>query len=168
MQVFDEQILDDETIAWHETEIRVRYAETDKMGVVYHANYLVWFEIGRTEYCRARGFAYRDMEEQDGAFLVVAESYCRYKSPAFYDDELVVRTRVTELRKRSLRFGYEIIRLADDKVLAEGETTHVVTDAENRVRSFPGEYRQMLLSRATLAKTDVANLPKIPEDHAPS
>ena len=87
---------------WHEVTIRVRYAETDRMGVVYHANYLVWFEIGRTEFCRARGFAYKDMEENDRAFLVVAESYCRYKAPAHYDDELVVRTHITELRRRSV------------------------------------------------------------------
>src|SRR5437762_1907761 len=98
---------------WHETTIRVRYAETDRMGVVYHANYLVWFEIGRTEFCRARGFAYKDMEENDQAFLVVAESDCRYKAPANYDDLLIIRTHVTERRRRSVRFGYEIIR-ADD------------------------------------------------------
>src|SRR4028119_1067795 len=107
---------------WHETTVRVRYAETDRMGVVYHANYLVWFDIGRTEFCRARGFAYRDMEENADAFLVVAESYCRYKAPAFYDDELVVRTHITELRRRSVRFGYEILRASDGRILAEGAT----------------------------------------------
>src|ERR671921_157176 len=106
---------------WHETTLRVRYAETDRMGVVYHANYLVWFEIGRTEFCRARGFAYKDMEENDHAFLVVAESYCRYKSSARYDDELVVRTHITELRRRSVRFGYEIIR-PDDGVIIMPES----------------------------------------------
>ena len=67
---------------WHETLLRVRYSETDKMGIVHHANYLIWFEIGRTEFCRDRGFSYRDMEENDNAFLVVAESYCRYKAPS--------------------------------------------------------------------------------------
>jgi acyl-CoA thioester hydrolase len=131
---------------WHETLLRVRYAETDKMGIVYYANYLVWFEIGRTDYCRARGFSYRDMEENDDAFLVVAESYCRYKAPAYYDDELIVRTHITELRKRSLRFGYEILRAADGQVVAEGETGHVVTDSDGRVRSFPEGYAQRLLS----------------------
>ena len=131
---------------WHETTIRVRYAETDRMGVVYHANYLVWFEIGRTEFCRARGFAYKDMEENDRAFLVVAESYCRYKAPARYDDELVVRTHVTELRRRSVRFGYEIIRAASGQIIAEGETGHVVTDPNNRVISLPEAYRQALSS----------------------
>ena len=131
---------------WHETLLRVRYAETDKMGIVYYANYLVWFEIGRTDYCRARGFSYRDMEENDDAFLVVAESYCRYKAPAYYDDELIVLTHINELRKRTLRFGYEILRAADGQVVAEGETGHVVTDSDGRVRSFPEGYAQRLLA----------------------
>src|SRR5437762_1311161 len=137
---------------WHETLLRVRYSETDKMGIVYYANYLVWFEIGRTEYCRARGFAYRDMEEDDGAYLVVAESYCRYKAPAFYDDELLVRTHITELRRRSLRFGYEIMRVSDGQIIAEGETGHVITDSNGRVRSFPDGYAQRLLA-APIVKT---------------
>jgi acyl-CoA thioester hydrolase len=139
--VNDEEIQDED---WHETVIRVRYSETDKMGVVYHANYLVWFEIGRTEFCRARGFNYRDLEEDEDAFLVVAESYCRHKSAAYFDDEVLVRTRVTELRKRTLRFGYEIIRAATGEVLAEGETGHVVTDSERRVRSLPESYTRQL------------------------
>jgi acyl-CoA thioester hydrolase len=132
---------------WHETAVRVRYAETDRMGVVYHANYLVWFEIGRTEFCRARGVAYREMEENDRAFLVVAESYCRYKAPAYYDDELVIRTHITELRRRSVRFGYEVVRLSDGQIIAEGETGHVVTDPTGRVISMPENYRAALSSR---------------------
>jgi len=139
----DDALFDD----WHETSVRVRYAETDRMGVVYHANYLVWFEIGRTEFCRARGFAYRDMEENDHAYLVVAESYCRYKAPAYYDDDLLVRTHVTELRRRSVRFGYEIVRLSDAQVIAEGETGHVVTDPNGRVISLPESYRAALSAR---------------------
>src|SRR5882672_6681279 len=138
--------VDDDMNEWHEALLRVRYAETDKMGVVYHANYLIWFEIGRTEFCRARGFSYRAMEEDNNAFLVVAESYCRYKAPAYYDDELLIRTHITELRKRSLRFGYEVVRAADGHIIAEGETGHVVTDATGRVRSFPEGYAQRLLS----------------------
>jgi len=141
----DDEVLDE----WHEALLRVRYAETDKMGVVYHANYLIWFEIGRTEFCRARGFSYRDMEENENSFLVVAESYCRYKAPAYYDDELVVRTHITELRRRSLRFGYEIIRVPDGTVIAEGETGHVVTDANGRVRSLPSGFAELLLSSPT-------------------
>ena len=131
---------------WHEALLRVRYAETDKMGVVYHANYLVWFEIGRTEFCRARGFSYRDMEENENAFLVVAESYCRYKAPAYYDDELIVRTHITELRRRSLRFGYELVRVSDGVIIAEGETGHVVTDANGHVRTLPQGFAELLLS----------------------
>ena len=154
---------------WHETTTRVRYAETDRMGVVYHANYLVWFEIGRTEFCRARGFSYRDMEENDQAFLVVAESYCRYKAPAYYDDELLIRTHVTELRRRSVRFGYEIIRQSDGQIIAEGETGHVVTDAKGRVISMPEIYRDLLCTRPVGSQTAV--LPpkagRVPENGAP-
>jgi len=139
-------VQDDAYDHWHEASLRVRYAETDKMGVVYHANYLIWFEIGRTEYCRARGFSYRDMEESENAFLVVAESYCRYKAPAYYDDVLIVRTHITELRRRSLRFGYEIIRESDGVVIAEGETGHVVTDGNARVRSMPASFAELLLA----------------------
>jgi acyl-CoA thioester hydrolase len=148
--IIKEEALFDE---WHETIVRVRYSETDKMGVVYHANYLIWFEIGRTEFCRARGFSYRDMEEDDNAFLVVAESYCRYKAPAFYDDELIVRTHITEQRRRSLRFGYEIVRVADDQIIAEGETGHVVTDAEGRVRSIPENYVALLSVKPPISNT---------------
>ncbi len=154
---------------WHETTLRVRYSETDKMGVVYHANYLIWFEIGRTEFCRARGFSYRDMEENGDAFLVVAESYCRYKAPARYDDELIVRTHITEQRRRSLRFGYEIVRVDDDVIIAEGETGHVVTDSRGRVRSFPPEY-SALFAPSINDEANYDTLPRpgrVPENSAP-
>ena len=146
---------------WHEASLRVRYAETDKMGVVYHANYLVWFEIGRTEYCRARGFSYRDMEESENAFLVVAECYCRYKAPAYYDDVLIVRTHITELRRRSLRFGYEIIRDSDGMVIAEGETGHVVTNGDGRVRSMPSGFAELLLAPPLEADAEGEEVPEI-------
>ena len=146
---------------WHETLLRVRYSETDKMGIVYYANYLIWFEIGRAEFCRARGFSYRDMEEQDDAFLVVAEAYCRYKAPAYYDDELLVRTHIAELRRRSLRFGYEIVRVSDDQIIAEGETGHVVTDGNGRVRSFPEGYSQRLLAPPALKSQSTGDV--VPE-----
>jgi acyl-CoA thioester hydrolase len=153
--------------AWHETVIRVRYAETDRMGVVYHANYLVWFEIGRTEFCRARGFAYRDLEEQENAYLVVAECYCRYKAPAYYDDELVIRTHITELRRRSLRFGYEITRLSDGQIIAEGETGHVVTDSAGRVRSLPESYRMLLLEgNEDIHTSTMPHAERVPEEGA--
>jgi acyl-CoA thioester hydrolase len=154
---------------WHETGVRVRYAETDRMGVVYLANYLIWFEIGRTEFCRARGFSYRDMEENEDAWLVVAESYCRYKAPAYYDDELLVRTHITELRRRSLRFGYEIIRLSDGQIIAEGETGHVVTDGQGRVRSFPAGYTQLLLGtpESSIHLSQPPGLRRVPEEMPP-
>ena len=136
---------------WHETEIRVRYAETDKMGIVHHANYLVWFEAGRSELCRDRGFSYKAMEEEDNALMVVAESYCRYKSPAYYDDLLVVRTKVAEIRSRSIRFIYEIVRPSDGALVAEGETLHLVTDEDKRVRVIPEVYKQLLLSEEEIA-----------------
>ncbi len=147
---------------WHETEVRVRYAETDQMGVVYHANYLIWFEIGRSEFCRARGFSYRDMEEKDNALLVVAESYCRYKSPAFYEDVLTVRTNVGEVRSRSIRFVYEVYRASDKTLLADGETLHLVTDENKKVRSLPAGYKEMLLG------DEIADDKVFPANQAPS
>src|SRR6266487_3733197 len=151
---------------WHETLLRVRYSETDKMGMVYYANYLIWFEIGRTEFCRARGFSYRDMEESEDAFLVVAESYCRYKAPAYYDDELLIRTHITELRRRSLRFGYEIVRASDGQIISEGETGHVVTDSSGRVRSFPDGYAQRLLAPPILKSPSSREL--VPSETGPA
>jgi acyl-CoA thioester hydrolase len=130
---------------WHETEVRVRYAETDQMGIAHHSNYLIWFEAGRSDLCRARGFSYKEMEEKDGALLVVAESYVRYKSPAFYDDLIVIRTRADEVRSRSIRFVYEIYRPHDDALLAEGETLHLVTDEHKKIRTLPDVYREKLV-----------------------
>ena len=127
---------------WVPTTFRVRYAETDQMGVVYYANYLIWFEIGRTEFCRRRGFEYRDMEQQDGLFIIVAEASCRYKSSAHYDDEIEVRTCLRAVRKRLLVFGYEVYRSSDGNLLAEGETTHVIVDREGRPTALPEKYRE--------------------------
>ncbi len=129
---------------WHQTEIRVRYAETDKMGIVHHSNYLIWFEAGRSDLCRARGFSYREMEEDD-ALMVVAESYVRYKAPAFYEDILHVRTQVAEVRSRSIRFVYEVFRPSDETLIAEGETLHLVTDANKKVKQIPEAYKAKLL-----------------------
>lgn len=129
------------------------------MGIVHHANFLVWFEAGRSELCRAKGFSYKQMEEQDNALLVVAETYCRYKSPAFYDDVLTVRTRPAEVRSRSVRFLYEVHRPSDDSLIAEGETLHVITDRDKKVRVLPAIYRELLLSEDKLA---------FPSDQAPS
>lgn len=144
---------------WYETEIRVRYAETDQMGIVHHANYLTWFEVGRSELCRAKGFSYKEMEEEEDALLVVAETYCRYKSPAYYEDVLTIRTRVGEVRSRSLRFFYEVYRESDDTLLAEGETLHLVTDRDKKVRVLPDLYRSRLSEQQEMA---------FPADQAPS
>ena len=130
---------------WHETQIRVRYAETDKMGIVHHSNYLIWFEFGRSEFCRARGFSYKEMEEVDNALMVVAEAYCRYKSPAYYEDVLTIRTKIEDMRSRSIRFVYEVVRPSDEALLAEGETLHLVTDHNKRVRTLPERYKEKLL-----------------------
>ena len=133
---------------WTTSTLRVRYAETDQMGVVYYANFLVWFEIGRTDYCREHGFAYREMEEQDGLYIMVAETRCRYKAPARYDDEIAIRTALRAMRKRVLVFGYEIYRLPEEDLLAEGETVHVITDREGRPRALPDKYRDLFLAGA--------------------
>ena len=143
---------------WHETEIRVRYAETDQMGIVHHANFLVWFETGRSELCRSRGFSYKEMEEVDEALMVVAETYCRYKSPAYYDDILTIMLKASEVRSRSLRFIYKVYRRSDDTLIAEGETLHVVTDNNKKVKSLPEIYRRRFLGDET---------DPVPDGHAP-
>src|SRR3984893_13506655 len=102
-----------------DTLLRVRYAETDKMGVVYYANYLIWMEVGRVEFCRAAGIRYRDLE-RDGILLAVVEANCRYLSPALYDEEVIVRTWIKLAHPRMLRFAYEIIDAASQRVLATG------------------------------------------------
>jgi acyl-CoA thioester hydrolase len=123
-----------------ETTLRVRYAETDQMGIAYYANYLAWFEVGRAEWCRATGFTYRDMEQQEGIYLMVADAHCRYKAPARYDDVLIIKTKVKLFKKRLIVFGYEVLNRASDRLLATGETTHTITDAEGRLRSLPEKY----------------------------
>ncbi len=132
--------------AWTTTTLQVRYAETDQMGVVYYANFLIWFEIGRTDFCRKHGFAYREMEQQDGLYIMVAEVRCRYKAPARYDDEILVRTCLKETRRRVLVFGYEVYRQATNEILAEGETVHVITDREGHPRSLPDKYRNLFVA----------------------
>ncbi|NGQ94846.1 acyl-CoA thioesterase [Brevibacillus sp. SYP-B805] len=110
------------------TEIRVRYSETDQMGVVYHANYLHWFEVGRTDFLRGAGFSYRELEEQ-GLLLPVTDASLSYKQPARYDDVVVVRTCISRLTPLRLAFGYEITRPGDGQLLVTGETMHVFTNA---------------------------------------
>jgi acyl-CoA thioester hydrolase len=136
--------------AVNETRLRVRYAETDQMGVVYHSNHFVWFEIGRVELLRQLGFSYRDMESKDGRFIAVAEAKCRYRAPVRYDEEIVVRTEMLNVRDSVVHFGYELRRLDDGTLLAEGETTHIVTDAEMKIAELPEKYLKAF--RAALGK----------------
>jgi acyl-CoA thioester hydrolase len=126
--------------ACNETRLRVRYAETDQMGVVYHSNHLIWFEVGRVELMRQLGFSYRDMERDDGRFIAVVEVICRYRAPAYYDDEILVRTRLKNLRESVVVFSYELVREGDRTLLAEGETTHIVIDASMKVAALPEKY----------------------------
>jgi acyl-CoA thioester hydrolase len=126
-----------------ESRVKVRYAETDQMGVAYHANYFIWFEVGRSQFCNDCGFSYRDMERDTGLFMIVAEARCRYKTPARYEDDLIVRTILTELTRRTLRFSYEIHR-ADGVICASGETLHVLINSEGRPSSFPEKYQSLL------------------------
>ncbi len=124
----------------NETTLRVRYAETDQMGVVYYANYFIWFEVGRVEFLRELGFDYRDMERVDNCFIAVADARCRYKAPARYDDLIVLRTRLKSLRGPMVHFAYEAVRQFDGALLAEGETMHIVTDAQMKPRTLPEKY----------------------------
>jgi acyl-CoA thioester hydrolase len=114
------------------------------MGIVHHSNYYIWFELGRSYYCREKGFSYLQMEDIDGARLVVAESFCRYKSPAFYEDELTIKTKTTKIRSRSIVFEYQVFRPSDETLLAIGKTLHIVTDINNKIRSFPQKYADLL------------------------
>ena len=129
--------------------LRVRYAETDKMGVVYYGNYYIYFEVGRVEYMRQRGVNYREMELQDDSFIVVAESKCRYRRPARYDDPLRIRTRVLAAKRRTIHFGYEVVHDETGELLATGETLHVVCDAKGRPKTLPEKYRRYFAVPAT-------------------
>jgi acyl-CoA thioester hydrolase len=123
-----------------EAPVRVRYAETDKMGVVYHSNFIVWFEIGRVELLRKMGFRYRDMEREDDCHIAVVDVRCRYKSPAYYDDELVIRTSVKHMRGSVILFHYEVVRTSDNLLLAEGETAHIVVNSKFEKTPLPEKY----------------------------
>ena len=128
------------TSIFGEARVRVRYAETDKMKVVYHSNFIVWFEIGRVELLRKLGFRYRDMEAEDDCHIAVVDVRCRYKSPAFYDDELIIRTSLKHLRGSMMKFHYDVVRLTDNIVLAEGETMHIVVNSRFEKTALPDKY----------------------------
>jgi len=131
-------------ISHHDATVRVRYAETDQMGVVYHANFLIWFEVGRVELMRALGVEYKRMEREDDCHIVVADVHCRYHHPARYDEVLRVRTRIAESRNRTVKFAYEVFRDSDNQLLATGDTTHVICGANGRPKLLPQKYRDVL------------------------
>jgi acyl-CoA thioester hydrolase len=114
-----------------ESRVRVRYKETDQMGIAHHSNYLVWFEIGRTDLCRAAGMSYREIESR-GMLLVVVEIGCRYRSPFRYDDDVVIRTRISAAGRRLLRFEYDLVAADGGELRASGFSEHVWVDAATR------------------------------------
>jgi acyl-CoA thioester hydrolase len=137
------------------TQVRVRYAETDQMGIVYYANYLVWFEIGRVELLRSLGLAYSQLETDHQCILPVVEATCRYRAPARYDDEILIETRPSLLRGSVIKFAYRILRKGgageEPKLLAEGETVHVVCDDQLNKKPLPVEHEAALRAMMTVA-----------------
>ena len=128
----------------HQTRLRVRYAETDQMGVVYYANYLVWMEVGRVELVRALGFQYKDLEDSDGLYLSVIDASCRYIYPARYDQEIVIETKIVRATSRTVEFGYRISSAEPERLLAEGSTRHIWLNKEWRPTTLPEKYRSAL------------------------
>ncbi|HEX9760683.1 MAG TPA: thioesterase family protein [Candidatus Acidoferrales bacterium] len=138
----------------HDAIVRVRYAETDRMGVAYHSNFLIWFEIGRVEMLRSMGVRYREMEDADDCNIVVVEVHCQYKKSAVYDDVLRIRTRMTEVRKRTVRFAYQVLRDPSGELLATGETAHVVCGRDGRPKSLPEKYRALFAAAEPAGQPD--------------
>ena len=138
------QIPSQGTTHWVDCQIRIRYAETDQMGVVYYSNYLIWFEIGRSEYCRKQGFSYAEMEAQTESFLAVAEVSCRYHAPAHYDEIVNIRTSIASLKKRALRFQYQILNKQSGTLIATGSTTHVILNKNGSPKTLPEKYVLLL------------------------
>jgi acyl-CoA thioester hydrolase len=124
-----------------EARVRVRYAETDQMGVVYHSNYLIWFEVGRVEFIRQLGLNYKQMESE-GCGISVVNVHVRYRAPARYDDELVIETRLLAARGAVIRFGYRILRVTDGVLLCEGETMHVCVGKDMKKMCLPPKYAE--------------------------
>jgi len=141
-------------IEYHDVAIRVRYAETDQMGVVYHSNYFIWFEVGRVELMRALGFDYRRMEIEDDTYMVVADAHCRYHHPARYDELLTVRTRILDAKNRILKFAYEVFRSSDRMLLATGHTVHISCNRKGQVKHFPEKYKLEFLAIANSLPAD--------------
>jgi acyl-CoA thioester hydrolase len=125
-------------------QIRVRYAETDSMGVVYYGNYLTWFEVGRTDLLRQLGESYREIEENEGVYLPVVEAHCRYHQPARYDDLVDIVTRASRPSRASVQFDYELSRAEDRMLLASGSTLHVAVGRDGKPRRLPPKLRELL------------------------
>ncbi|MFN8471334.1 MAG: thioesterase family protein [Anaerolineae bacterium] len=125
------------------TPIRVRYAETDQMGIAHHTAYIVWFEAGRSDWMRQQGYSYADFEKA-GYLLPLSEVGARFVLPALYDEEVIVQTWISELRSRKLQFSYQVVRPPESTLLVTGFSTHIVTDKAGRVTTFPAEVRQFL------------------------
>lgn len=139
-------------LPFHDTSVRVRYAETDQMGVVYHANYLIWMEVGRVELLRSLGVEYKEMESHDDCHIVVVDVHCRYLKSARYDDVVRIRTVISESRSRSIKFSYEIWRDSDEQLLATGETTHVICGKDGRPKHLPQRHRHLFSAAAPAHK----------------
>ncbi|MBV8865452.1 MAG: acyl-CoA thioesterase [Acidobacteriaceae bacterium] len=140
--------------AVHVTRLRVRYAETDQMGVVYYANYLIWMEVGRVELVRSCGMNYQELENTEGLYLSVIAVNCRYVYPARYDQEIAVETRVSKVNERLVEFAYRILSLGPDRLLAEGSTRHIWLNRDWRPARLPPQYLARLAATATL-ETDL-------------
>jgi len=132
----------------NQSRLRVRYAETDQMGVVYHSNHFIWFEVGRVELLRQLGFSYKEMECNDNCHIAVVDARCIYRAPALYDDEIIVRTHIKNVCESVVNLGYEMLRASDGTLLAEGETTHIVIDALKKVTPMPQKYLTALRKAA--------------------
>lgn len=130
----------------HETRIRVRYAETDQMGVVYYANYFIWMEIGRVEFVRSRGLNYKELEHTEGLFLSVVDAHCRYVFPARYDQEIIIETRIARANARMVEFSYSIRNADSGQLLAEAHTKHIWLNREMRPSRLPSQYHDLLYS----------------------
>lgn len=124
------------------SSVRVRYAETDKMGVVYHSNYFVWFEIGRTDWLRDTGWTYREMEA-DGIQLPVIEAHCEYRQGARYDDDVEIKTVAKKLSPVRIQFEYAVTRRADSVLLATGHTVHATIDRDGRPVRMPDRIKDL-------------------------
>ena len=136
-------MMDVELAEKSQVRFRVRYAETDQMGVVYHANYLPWFEMARTDLCAERGVRYRDIEVNDNLLLTVVDLQCRYHAPARYDDEIIAEARLKHSHPRMVVFTYEIRNAATSQLLVTGETRHVFIPREGRPEKVPRKYFEL-------------------------